>query len=91
MPKLWQYDSSWDEGNTNLFGEKYRQWRNRDWIDWLGTILSFPFEVVRTEDIEQVHAGIISADEPFRLGHRMKALELIEEDDLYGVIVKVRE
>ena len=28
---------------------------------------------------------------PFGVGHTMKVLELVEEDDMYGIIIKVRE
>ncbi len=91
MTKLANYDSSWDKGNERLWDKKYRQWEKRDWIDWLGSILTFPFEVVRKEDMDEAPFRKIDRSEPFRVGHTMKVLELVEEDDMYGIIIKVRE
>ena len=72
------------------FSDKtYREWKTRDWMKWLGDNLVFPFIAKRTEDDACITD--IAKREPFRLGHTMKVLNLIYEDDLYGVIVKVRE
>jgi hypothetical protein len=29
------YDSSWDVDNEDLFDEKFSEWEERDWDDWL--------------------------------------------------------
>jgi hypothetical protein len=91
MSQQTHYDPSWDKGNEKLWDKKYRQWERRDWMDWLGTILTFPFEVVRKEDMSENPFEAIDRTQPFSVGHRMTALELVDEDDAYGVIVKVRE
>lgn len=47
--------------------------------------------VKRIDDTDAVVLGRVGNDEPFRLGHEMKVLEIDSEDDHYGIIVKVRE
>lgn len=92
MVKRNEYDSSWDEGNEEFWEEKYQEWEERDWLTWLEANLSFPFEVERKDDQDDAYSSKGVCTEPFRLGHRMKVVGLEEyEDDLYGVIVKVRE
>ncbi|MBI5873816.1 MAG: hypothetical protein HZB36_06705 [Candidatus Omnitrophica bacterium] len=72
------------------FSDKiYLEWETRNWMKWLGENLVFPFMAKRTED--DACSADIAKHGPFRLGHTMKVLNLICEDDLYGVIVKVRE
>jgi hypothetical protein len=71
--------------------EMYQAWKIRDWMKWLEANLMFPFTVKRFVDDDGFHFPNIAKHEPFRLGRTMKALNLIYEDDLYGVIVKVRE
>jgi hypothetical protein len=63
----------------------------RDWISWLSDRLSFPFEVVRIDDDDKSMMFGGGDSEPFRIDHKMKALALDSEEDLYGVIIKVRE
>ena len=83
------YDSSWDEDNEELYDEKYSEWEDRDWAPWLTKKLTFPFEVKREED-EEGYSGKKSKA-LFGIGHTMEALSIEEDDDKYGVIVKVRE
>jgi hypothetical protein len=85
------YDSSWDSGSEKLFDKKYEEWEKRDWMKWLKDNLAFPFKVERMEDEDDAYFTNIAKHEPFRLGHTMDVLELSLEDDLYGIIVKVRE
>ena len=91
MTKKNKYDSSWNQGNEILWNEKYGEWEKRDWEEWLNTNLSFPFQVERKNDEEDAYFTDIADREPFRLGHKMTVLGIEMEDDLYGVIVKVRE
>jgi hypothetical protein len=64
---------------------------DRDWIGWLSDRLSFPFEVVRIDDDDKFMVFGGDDSEPFRIDHKMKALAVESEEDLYGVIIKVRE
>ena len=83
------YDSSWDEDNEELYDEKYSEWEDCDWESWLNKKLTFPFEVKREED-EEGYGGKKSKA-LFGVGHTMEVLSIEEDDDKYGVIVKVRE
>ena len=83
------YDSSWDEDNEELYDEKYSEWEDRDWESWLNKKLTFPFEVKREEDVEGYSGKKSKA--LFGVGHTMEVLSIDEDDDKYGVIVKVRE
>ena len=86
------YDSSWDKDeNGDTFDRKFKEWEQRDWMAWLQKNLSFPFTVERVEYEDDAYFTDVAGSEPFRLGHKMKVLTLADEDDLYGVIVKVRE
>lgn len=85
------YDSSWDEGNHELWDRKYDEWEERDWENWLHAQLSFPFEVKREEDEDDAFFSDIASRQPFRLGHRMKVLGIEDDDDHYGILVRVRE
>ncbi len=95
------YDISGDiiessKGNLHVdedaFERKYQEWKTRDWPLWLKDNLTFPFTVERMEDEDDAYFTDISKHEPFRLGHIMKVTGIEpEEDDLYGVIVQVRE
>jgi hypothetical protein len=84
-------ENIWDGSGmkaAKAFERKRAEWRQRDWMTWLAGNLAFPFTVTRMED-RHLHEG--DAENPFRLGHTMRVLGLELEDDLYGVIVKVRE
>ena len=83
------YDSSWDEDNEELFDEKYSEWEERDWESWLNENLTFPFEIKREEDGEEW--GDKKSKKLFGIGHTMEVLSINEDDDKYGVIIKVRE
>ena len=94
------YDSSWDLAETengytpesdDAFERKFAEWEERDWMTWLEDVLSFPFMVERVEDHDDAYFTDVAEHEPFRLGHEMKVVEFAEEDELYGIIVKVRE
>ena len=94
------HDLSWNlirSGRGNLpkskgaFDKKYQKWKRRDWRKWLEKNLVFPFVVGRKEDDDDAYFTDIAKRAPFRLGHKMKVSNLSMEDDLYGIIVKVRE
>ncbi len=95
-----KYDSSWDlpetengnlPNNEEAFDRKYHEWEKRSWEDWLKDNLNFPFFVKRMEDEDDAYFTDIAERQPFRLGHEMKAIDISMEDDLYGIILKVRE
>ncbi len=77
--------------NKAAFEEKSIEWDQRHWMAWLGSNLSFPFMAKRVDDEEDGYFNSAIAKRPFRLGHKMKVLAVVNEDDLYGIIVKVRE
>lgn len=85
------YDSSWDEGNEELWDQKYDAWEERDWEGWLRKQLSFPFEVKRKEDDDDAFFTNVASHQPFRLGHTMKVLGIEYNDVDYGILLKVRE
>ena len=84
------YDFSWDEGDEESWDRKYEEWQERDWLDWLSEKLIFPFELERKEDLDK-NPFVDTSHEPFSLGHIMKALSIEDEDEDYGIIVKVKE
>ncbi len=84
------YDVSWDNGNEELWDQKYAEWEARDWLTWLAEQLNFPFKVERQEDFSR-NPFANHQDKPFDVGHEMKALDLEDEDEMYGIIIKVRE
>ena len=85
------YDSSWDmEGNEDAWNGKYAEWKSRDWGNWLSERLSFPFFADRTESGDG-DAFLSEINKPFGVGHSMKVLSVKDEDDNFGIIVKVRE
>lgn len=95
-----KYDSSWDlpetengnlPNNEEAFDRKYHEWEKRSWEDWLKDNLNFPFLVKRMEDEDDAYFTDTAERQPFRLGHEMKAIDISMEDDLYGIILKVRE
>ncbi len=63
----------------------------RNWQKYLEKKLTFPFMVERIDDTDSVVLGKASKNEPFRLGHTMKAVAIESDDDHYGIILKVRE
>ena len=94
------YDASWDleeseKGNLpqdeSAFDKIYSKWEKRSWESWLRDNLKFPFSLERMEDDDDAYFTDIAKSEPFRLGHVMKAIDIEMEDDLYGIILKVRE
>jgi len=84
------YDSSWDEGNDYLWDTKYKLWEDRDWEDWLEEQLTFPFEIIRREDFGDDISSPIT-DKDFGIGHIMKALSIDNDDETYGILLKVKE
>ncbi len=84
-----KYDFSWDKDNHKLWDKKYKEWKKRDWGNWLDQNLSFPFEVKRVESLSS--NPFKEKDEPFAVGHIMKVIKIELDDDHYGIIVKVRE
>jgi hypothetical protein len=85
------YDSSWDDDNEDLFDEKYAEWEERDWEDWLEDNLQFPFMATRKEDMSVRPFSETDANKPFQVGHTMKVVAIEDEDESYGLIMKVRE
>lgn len=63
----------------------------RAWDAWLKKHLTLPFLVKRVEDADEDPFHPSSDDEPFGVDHVMKVIDVEEEDDFYGVILKVRE
>ena len=95
-----KYDTSWnlsesEKGNLpeneEAFDRKYQEWLQRSWETWLNENLTFPFLVRRLEDDDIAYFTDIAEHQPFRLGHEMKVIGIDQEDDLYGIILKVRE
>ncbi len=75
-----------------IFNKKYENWAKRNWIPWLQDNLSFPFEVKRKEDDDDAYFTDVAKREPFRLGHTMKVIAVLDEEMPFrGIIVKVRE
>ena len=94
------HDSSWNlirskKGNLprseEALDKKYQEWKKRDWRKGLEKNLVFPFMVERKEDDDDAYFTDIAKHTPFRLGHKMKVLKLSSENDLYGIMIKVRE
>lgn len=77
--------------NEDSYNNIYKQWQLRSWVPWLNSKLTFPFFVKRMEDEDDAYFTDIADREPFRLGHVMKVIGIEMEDDLSGVILKVRE
>ena len=95
-----QYDKSWDLSesekgnlpeNEEAFDRKYKERQQRSWESWLNEKLIFPFLVRRMEDDDDAYFTDVADHQPFRLGHEMKVIGIDQEDDLYGIILKVRE
>ena len=82
------YDSSWDDGNEKLWDQKYKVWKKRDWYDWLLDNLTLPFEVERMEDMDS-NPFADNSDNPFRVGETMMILDVEDEDEMRGIILKV--
>lgn len=86
-----EYDSSWDDDDSEeAWEKKYAEWEKRDWLAWLKKNLTFPFTVTREED-EKSFSGDYNTRKPFSVGRTMEVLGIEDEDDLYGVTIKVRE
>lgn len=95
-----KYDSSWDDdeseddsiqGSEEAFDKIYADWEKRSWEPWLRNKLRFPFSVKRMEDEgEALFSGAVKSD-PFSLGCIMEVSDIENEDDHYGIILKVRE
>ena len=65
--------------------------KTQDWQEYLSNKLLFPFMAKRIDDNDKAVWEGIKNDKPFSIGHTMKVLCVESEDDLYGIIVKVRE
>ena len=83
-----KYDSSWDQGNEALWDKKYEEWKKREWLDWLEENLSLPFEVKRMEDMDS-NPFTEKTDNPFAVGETFKVIDLDDEDEMRGIIVRV--
>lgn len=97
--KLAPDDHSWDyyEGewgslpnNFDPYILKCEEWQERDWIPWLREQLSFPFEVERIKDDGDAFFARLRRHEPARIGNKMKATDILDEEmAFHGIIVKV--
>ena len=89
------YNSSWDfqenSCDEEAFDKIYGEWTKRSWEAWLRNNLIFPFLVERMEDEDDAYFTDIAKSEPFRLGQTMKAVGIEMEDDLHGIIIKVKQ
>lgn len=90
MSKSAEYDSSWDDGNESLWDKKYKVWQKRDWEDYLEENLTFPFQAVRFEDLDS-NPFADNKDAPFSVGHTVEVLDIEDDDEMRGLIVKVKE
>jgi len=77
--------------DKDTFDAIYANWLKRSWKSWLRDHLKFPFTVKRGEDDDDAYYTDIVKSEPFRLDHVMEFIDIEMEDDLYGIIMKVRE
>jgi hypothetical protein len=90
------YDSSWDEddGDSEAFERKSREWKNRDWIAWLKAQLRFPFRARRMEDDQDPFAPEAGRPKPvFSVGGEVEVLGIADEDadvEFEGLIMAVR-
>lgn len=94
------YDSSWDliqseKGNLpqseEAWEKKSKEWASRNWLKWLNSNLSFPFEAKRFDDDDDAYFTDIAKHAPFRLGHVMQVLSIDSENSVHGIFVKVQE
>ena len=90
---LWDVDDDEDYSaeQDEAFEKKFEEWEARNWMEWLGQQLTFPFRITREEDEDDAYFSNDAVKSPFRLGHKMEALALEEEDVDIGVILSVRE
>ena len=90
---LWDVsdDDDYSPERDEAFEKKLEEWQARNWMEWLGQQLSFPFTVTREDDEDDAYFSEPASKSPFRLGHKMEALALEEEDVDIGVILAVRE
>ena len=87
-----KYDASWDEDDDEeAFDRIYAKWEKRSWESWLRSNLKFPFQVERMEDDEASFFTGVKKSRPFQLGHIMEVTGIEAEDEMYGIIVNVRE
>ena len=98
MPRVPEgYDAAWDLADSwEAFEQKAEEWDGRDWVPWLRDHLSFPFEVVRQEDMddERYIFGNEPRPEHFAAGSKMTVLGISDaafEPVFHGVLVDVRQ
>lgn len=85
------YDSSWDdEDDEDAYEKKEAEWEKRNWLAWLKKHLSFPFKVRREEEDDSFFDED-TQNKSFSFGHTMEVLGIEDEDDLAGIIIKVKE
>ena len=77
--------------DPEAFDRKRAEWEERNWWAWLEGKLAFPFTVERIEDEGDAYFREDAQEEPCRLGHRMRVLGLLDEEEDYGIFVSVEE
>lgn len=85
------YDSSWDDGNDELWDEMHKKWKKRNWSHWLKQNLSFPFKVERVEDMDVNPFAPVDENNPFREGETMNVIGFHFEDEMRGIIAIVKK
>ena len=82
----------WDRDHgSEAFRKKWEEWEKRDWISWFMENLTFPFTVERMEDDDDAYFTDVTQTKPFRLGHKMEAVEILDYEDRFGIYIGVKE
>ncbi|MCI0691146.1 hypothetical protein L0337_03960 [candidate division KSB1 bacterium] len=86
-PRSKNYDHSWDDDfdedsdlenddyNDEAFERKMEQWDERNWRTWLKQYLTFPFTVIREEDMDADPFREEDESKPFAIDSEMMVLE----------------
>jgi len=79
-------------GKISIRAVMKKEWKDRDWVQWLLQKFEFPFEVERVDDYDEYALyGKSTKNKPFGLGHIFKAVSVEDLDDTYSLILKCRE
>jgi len=79
-----------DEKDEDPFDRKMEQWDERDWQKWLKQCVTFPFTVIRKEDMD---ANPFSSEgrKPFAVGTKMIVLEFGYDNFHEAVLAHVKQ